>query len=143
MFPKINLQYLISYLGITPYVFIICNKFFLFQINETISQNFIINYSIIIIVFIGAINWNLEVKINNIKAIYGFIPSFFAIILISLNLYNYNFNNLVIFLVLFFITQLILDYFLIYSKNINKKPFYLLRLPLTFIITLSLIIIKY
>ena len=130
MFPKINLQYLISYLGITPYVFIICNKFFLFQINETISQNFIINYSIIIIVFIGAINWNLEVKINNIKAIYGFIPSFFAIILISLNLYNYNFNNLVIFLVLFFITQLILDYCLIYSKNINKKPFYLLRLSL-------------
>ena len=90
MFPKLNLQYLISYLGLAPFLFIILNKYYFFQINYEVSQSFTIYYCIIILVFIGAINWNLHEKINNSLVIYGFIPSCFATIIIFLNLYSYN-----------------------------------------------------
>ena len=138
---RLNIQYLLSYLGLIPFFFIILNKYFFFLINEDIFNHFIIYYTIIIIVFIGAINWNLEEKIKIYIAIYGFIPSLFSIIIILLNLYEFNFHVLVAILVLFLVKQLFFDYILVYSKKINKKAYYFLRFPLTIIIITSLLII--
>ena len=141
MLNRLNIQYFISYLGIVPFLFIIIDKFFLFQIDNNIYQDFIIYYSVVIIVFIGATNWNLQEKIDNIIVIYGFSPSLFSLVIIILNLYKFNFFVLFILLNLFFLYQLILDYFFIYSKRYEKKTFYFLRLPLTFKIIISLLII--
>ena len=143
MFPKLNLQYLISYLGLAPFIFIILNKYYFFKINYEVSQSFTIYYCIIILVFIGAINWNLHEKVNNFLVIYGFIPSFFSLFIIILNLYNFKFDILILTIVLFLYVQLICDYFFLYLKKKNKYPLIFLRLPLTIMITISLLIIKY
>ena len=142
MYFKLNLQYVISYLGLFPFIFILLNKYYFFLINEEISHNFIIYYCNIIIVFIGAINWNLDKKINNLKAIYGFIPSLFALIITILNLYNYNINNLIVTIMLFYFLQLFCDYFFLYKYKTNKSSFIYLRMPLTIFIIISIFLIK-
>ena len=140
MFTKLNLQFLLSYLGLIPFIFIIFNKYFLFLINEEILIKFIINYSVMILVFIGAINWNLE-KNDNIKTLYGFIPSVFGTIVIILSLINYNLYNIVLIIVFFLFLQLTLDFLILYKNNKNKKPFYFLSIPLTVAVSISLLII--
>ena len=141
MFKKFNIQYIFSYFGLIPYFFIIIDKYFLFQIKEEIFINFLIYYSLLIFVFIGAINWNLEEKLKNYIVFYGFLPSFFSVIIIVLNLNNLNFKLIIVSLILLLLFQLLLDYILIYYKKLNKNPFYFLRLPLTLMITMSLILI--
>ena len=101
MFSKLNLQHFLSYMGLIPFIIIIFNKYLPFQIDHNIISDFIIFYTLIIVVFIGSINWNLEKKIENIKIIYGFIPSFFSSILILLNLFDFNFYLLFSLLILF------------------------------------------
>ena len=141
MFTKINIQYLLSYLGLIPFFFVILNKYYLLKINEDKSLDFIMHYTLIIFVFIGALNWNLEKKVTNLKVFFGFSPSLIAVILIFLNLYNIEILSLILSLVIILFIQIIFEYFLIYSKIINKKPFYYLRIPLTISIIISLIII--
>ncbi len=138
---KINIQYLVSYLGLIPYFYILFDKIFLYQIKEEILINFAIYYSLIIIVFIGSINWNLELRIKNHIVFYGVVPSIFALNIIILNLYNFNQTKIIISIFSFIILQLFFDYILIYIKKIDKTPFYFLRAPLSLIITLILIII--
>ncbi len=141
MFKKFNIQYIFSYFGLIPYFFIIIDKYFLFQIKEEIFINFLIYYSLLIFVFIGAINWNLEEKLKNHIVFYGFLPSFFSIIIIILNLNNSDPKLVIVSLILLLLVQLLLDYILIYYKKLNKNPFYFLRFPLTLMITMSLIFI--
>ena len=140
-FYKINLQYLFSYLGLIPYFIILVDKYFFLQFVEEIILNFSIYYTLIILVFIGSINWDLEKKIQNHLIVYGFLPSIFSVIIIILNLYGYNTKVLIVILIIFLVSQLIFDYFLIFSNFINKNAFYFLRLPLTLLISLSLIIL--
>ena len=139
MFYKINLQYIISYLGLIPYSLIFLDKYF-FYIEEEIIFNFIVYYTLTIIVFIGSEKWNLQKKIPNHLIVYGFLPSLFAILIIILNLYSYDISKLFLYLAIFLMTQLIFDYFLIYAKSANKDAFYYVRLPLTLIITLFLLL---
>ena len=141
MLPKVNYQYFISYLGLVPFIFIIINKYFLFTINEDISRQFIFHYSIIILVFIGATNWNLSKKISSLITIYGFLPSLFAVVMIILNLFNFTFNYLILSITIFFCVQLLIDYLIIYRSTQEKKPFISLRFPLTLLITICLILI--
>ena len=141
MFKKFNIQYIFSYFGLIPYFFLIIDKYFLFQIKEEIFINFLIYYSLLIFVFIGAINWNLEEKLKNHIVFYGFLPSFFSVIIILLNLNNSDSKLIIVSLILLLLFQLLLDYILIYYKKLNKNPFYFLRLPLTLMMTMSLILI--
>ena len=141
MFYKLNLQYLLSYLGILPYFFLLLDKYLLIQIETEVRVNFIIYYSLIIIVFIGSINWNLEKKISNRLVVYGFLPSICATLIIILNLYSFDTLKLFLLLILILIGQLFCDYFIIFKNSINKKPFYFLRLPLTLLIILSLVLL--
>ena len=142
MLSKVNFQYLISYLGLFPFIIVLVNKYFFFSINVEVSQIFIIFYSNIIIVFIGALNWNIDKNINNLKAIYGFLPSLFSLIIIILYLNNHRYEVLIIFIMIFFIIQLFCDYLISYIKKINKSAFIYLRLPLTSLIILCLFLIK-
>ena len=110
------------------------------EINSELTTHFSIYYTIIIIVFIGSINWNLDKKLDKIIVIYGLLPSLYSIFIIILNLINYDFKIIIVLLVIFLILQLLFDYKFIYSKKQNKIAYYFLRLPLTFFISVFLLI---
>ena len=138
MLQKINFQYIFSYLGLIPFIIILINKYYFFIVDDEFSVNFTIYYTIVISVFIGSANWNLNENINTKIVTYGFIPSIFAVGIIILNLINFNSQYLIIFLILILFLQLIFDYYLIYSKLLVKTSFYYLRLPLTIFIEIIL-----
>ena len=138
MLQKINFQYFFSYLGLIPFIIILINKYYFSIVDDEFSVNFTIYYTIVISVFIGSANWNLNENINTKIVIYGFIPSIFAVGIIILNLINFNPQYLIIFLILILFLQLIFDYYLIYSKLLVKTSFYCLRLPLTIFIEIIL-----
>ena len=140
MYKKVDLQYIFSYSGLIPFFIFKIDKFFLLKIKEEISINFLIYYTVIILVFIGSVNWNFNIKVRNNIIIHGFFPSFVALIIIILNLYHFNASYLIISLAFFLLIQLIFDYYLIFSDT-NKSVFFFLRLPLTLIIIISLLII--
>ena len=138
MFKRINLQYLISYLGSCPFIIIIFDKFLLYQFEANLVQDFIIFYAMIIFVFIGSSNWNLKQNISNKLILYGFFPSLCSVFIILFHLCSYEVLNLLIF---FFLIQLFFDKF-IYKTNLERKIYFFVRLPLTLITVLSLIAIQ-
>ena len=137
------MQYIISYLGLIPYIYLLIDKYLSLKIEEEILYNFILYYTLIISVFIGSINWNLQSKVPNHLIIYGFIPTVYSLILIILNLYSYNIKILFLLSIILLISQLFFDFILIFANLKNKKVFYFLRLPLTILISLILIILVF
>ena len=139
MFKKINLQFLLSYLGLFPFLVILFDKFFFKLLDYNIVNDFSIFYSIIIFVFIGAINWNLKKNISILIVLVGFVPSLVSVLIILMFLYSYEVIN---YLIILFIIQLILDNFIYIEQN-SRYVFYQLRIPLTFIVILYLILIQF
>ena len=117
------MQYIISYLGLIPYIYLLIDKYIFLRIEEEILLNFILYYTLIISIFIGSINWNLQKKIPNHLIIYGFIPTVYSLILIILNLYSYNIKILFLLSVILLIAQLFFDFVLIFANVRNKKVF--------------------
>ena len=138
MLKKINFQFVLSYLGLFPFLVILLDYFFFKFIDSNIVKDFLIFYSIIIFVFIGAINWNLKKNISFIIVLIGFMPSFSSVLIIIMFLNSYEIIN---YLIVLLIIQLIGDGY-IYRKKNNKFVFYKLRIPLTLIIIFSLIFIQ-
>ena len=143
MFKRINMQFLISYFGLLPYVIVFLDQFYFLKIKEEILFSFITYYSLIIIVFIGSINWNLKNNPPIHIVVYGFLPSLFSVIIIILNLYNINIFIIFILIILLLLTQLFFDYIIIFSNELNKRAFYFLRLPLTILIAIFLLLILF
>ena len=141
MFKKINFQFLISYFGLIPYVLTFLDKYYYSLVKEEDLLNFITYYSLIIIVFIGSINWDLKNNPPTYIVIYGFLPSLFAVTIIILNLININILIIYILITLLLFTQLFFDYIILFANEINKKAFYFLRLPLTVLIIVFLFLI--
>ena len=127
MYKNINLQFLISYLGFLPYFIVIIDKFFFQQIDTKILESFSVYYSIIILVFIGSINWNLEEKVSKKRVLYGFLPSFVSVFIIIFYLYDFN---VFILLISYLLIQLFLDYFIIYKNGSNQTVYYFIKLKL-------------
>ena len=142
MSKKINFQFLISYLGLIPYVLTFLDKYYFLVVEEEDLLNFVTYYSLIIIVFIGSINWNLKNNPPTHIVIYGFLPSLFAVIIIILSLLNINILIVFILIILLLLTQLFFDYILLFANETNKQVFYYLRLPLTILIILFLFLIS-
>ena len=138
MFKKINFQFVLSYLGLFPFLFIFFDYFFFKILDSNIVKDFFILYSLIIFVFIGAVNWNLKKNISLIILFIGFMPSFASVLMIIMFLYSYEVIN---YLIILFIIQLILDNFIYKEKN-YRPIFYKLRLPLTITILVCLILIQ-
>ena len=138
MFKKINFQFVLSYLGLFPFFVILLDYFFFKILGSKIVKDFFILYSLIIFVFIGAVNWNLKKNIPPIIVLIGFMPSLFSVLIIVMFLYSYEVIN---YLLILFIIQLILDNFIYREKN-DRPIFYRLRTPLTFIVILCLILIQ-
>ena len=138
MFKKINFQFVLSYLGLFPFLFILFDYFFFKILDFNIVKDFFILYSLIIFVFIGAVNWNLKKNISLIIIFIGFMPSLASVLIILMFLYSYEVIN---YLIILFIIQLILDNFIYKEKN-YRSIFYKLRLPLTITIIICLILIQ-
>ena len=138
MFKKINFQFVLSYLGLFPFLFILFDYFFFKILDSNLVKDFFILFSLIIFVFIGAVNWNLKKNISLIVLFIGFMPSFVSVLMIIMFLYSYEVIN---YLIILFIIQLILDNFIYKEKN-YRSIFYKLRLPLTITILVCLILIQ-
>ena len=139
MLKKINFQFLLSYLGLLPFLVILFDKFFFKLLDYNIVNDFSIFYSIIIFVFIGAINWNLKKDISILIVLLGFIPSLVSVLIILMFLYSYEVIN---YLIILFIIQLIFDNFVYIEQN-SRIIFYQLRMPLTFVVILYLMLIQF
>ena len=139
MFKKINLHLVLSYLGLFPFLIILLDKFFFKFLDYNIVNDFSIFYSIIIFVFIGAINWNLKKNISILTVLTGFMPSLASVLIIIMFLYSYEVIN---YLIILFIIQLIFDNFIYIEQN-SRIIFYQLRIPLTFSVILYLILIQF
>ncbi len=138
----LNFKYILSYLGVVPLLIIIIDNLFINNISKIIELDFIIFYLLIIFVFIGASNWDLNKSVSNHLVIYGFLPSLFASFVIIFNLYLFNKLYIIILVLLLIWFQLISDYFIIY-RNLNYQTFIKLRLSLTLILTILTIIILF
>ena len=138
----LNFKYILSYLGVVPLLIIIIDNLFINNITKIIELDFIIFYLLIIFVFIGASNWDLNKSVSNHLVIYGFLPSLFASFVIIFNLYLFNKLYIIILILLLIWLQLISDYFIIY-RNLNYQNFIKLRLSLTLILTILTIIILF
>ena len=108
MFKKINFQFVISYLGLSPFIIILFDKFVSFQLDPNIMKEFSVFYSLIIFVFIGALNWNLKKNISHYLILLGVFPSFISVFIIIIFLYSYEVFS---YLIILFILQLTLDNF--------------------------------
>lgn len=135
---RLNFQLLLSYLGLLPFLFILLDKFFFNLFNPYLLEDFSILYSIIIFVFIGALNWNLAENISLKKIIIGFYPSLLSVFIIIFYLLSYD---MLLFITILFFCQLVLDK-LLYKKKVEKKIYIMLRAPLTLLIIISLILIQ-
>lgn len=128
------MQFIFSYLGMLPYIFIIIDINFNHIISVNILKEFLIFYTLLIITFVGAMRWSFSLSKPISYIVYGFIPSLISFILIIVNLLFDNQN--LIFLLIFFtlMGQLIGDF--IFSKiNTEENFFYkTTRLPITFVI---------
>ena len=142
MYKKINFQFLISYFGLIPYVLTFLDKYYFLIVEQEYLLSFITYYSLIIIVFIGSINWNLKNNPPTHIVIYGFLPSLFAVMIIILSLLNIKILIIYILIILLLLTQLFFDYIILFAYEINKKAFYFLRLPLTVLIIIFLLLIS-
>ena len=142
MYKKINFQFLLSYFGLIPYVLTFLDKYYFLILKEELLLNFITYYSLIIIVFVGSINWNLKNNPPTYIIIYGFLPSLFAVIIIILSLLNIKIFIIFILIILLLLTQLFFDYIILFANETNKQAFYFLRLPLTLLITIFLFLIS-
>ena len=138
MFKKINFQFVLSYLGLFPFLVILLDYFFFKILESNIVKDFFIFYSLIIFVFIGAVNWNLKENISLLIIFIGFMPSLASVLIIVMFLYSFEVIN---YLIILFIVQLILDNFIYREKN-DRLIFYKLRTPLTFIVIICLILIQ-
>ena len=137
MIKNINLQFLISYLGLVPFLIGIADKFFFHYLNTSIVDDFIIIYSLIIFVFIGAISWDLKKRIPVKLVIIGFLPSLIAVILLFMHLMLYEISLIVIICI---ILQFLIDNYF-YKEKSERGVYFKVRLPLTILIVLSLVII--
>ena len=138
MLKKINFQFVLSYLGLFPFFLILFDYFFFKILDSNIVKDFFIFYSLIIFVFIGAVNWNLKKNISLLIVLIGFMPSFSSVLFIIMFLNSYEIIN---YLIVLFIIQLISDGYIYREKN-NRFVFYKIRIPLTLIIIFSLIFIQ-
>ena len=138
MFKKINFQFVLSYLGLFPFFVILLDYFFFKILESNIVKDFFIFYSLIIFVFIGAVNWNLKEDISLLIVFIGFMPSLASVLIIVMFLFSFEVIN---YLIILFIVQLILDNFIYREKN-DRPIFYKLRTPLTFIVIVCLILIQ-
>ena len=135
---KLDLQVIISYLGLFP-IFLISLDLFQFNIfDEFFLKKFSILYFLVIFSFIGAMRWSFDGKIYTLQIIYGFFPSLLSTAIIFLILSDFNHNYLLVIICFFFNAQLIGDYIFCSLRTYEYNFLIKVRLPITMLINLNI-----
>ena len=135
------LQFTISYLGLLPYIYFLSDLYIFKLIDSKIIINLIIFNTIIIYTFIGAIHWQwLQKDGSTIYTIHGFIPSLVSFFITIMTLLEFDKGNLLVFLIIFLLIQLMLDFLCYLNNKLDYKVMYFLRIPITTSLCVILII---
>ena len=133
-----NVKYIVSYLGLVPFFFLIIDGYFLGMLDKNFITTISITMACIIFTFIGAYNWDFK-KDDMLLEIYGFIPSLLSMIILILNIFKFNPNNLILFLIVFLLMQLLIDFYRTLKLSFPMRYFLKLRLPVTGMLCVSLL----
>lgn len=134
-------QFTISYLGLLPYIYFLSDLYIFKLIDSKIIINLIIFNTIIIYTFIGAIHWQwLQKDGSTIYTIHGFIPSLVSFFITIMTLLEFDKGNLLVFLIIFLLIQLMLDFLCYLNNKLDYKVMYFLRIPITTSLCIILII---
>ena len=136
-----NVKYLVSYLGLLPFVCLIIDGYYL----EILDVNFIWDLSLlmscIIFTFIGAYNWNFVIDRPWLE-FYGFMPSLISMVILTLSLLGISKIVLLMVVIVFLVTQLFFDLILSLKDIFPMRYFMTLRIPVTSGLTISLFLIS-
>ena len=136
-----NVKYLVSYLGLLPFVCLIIDGYYL----EILDVNFIWDLSLlmscIIFTFIGAYNWNFVIDRPWLE-FYGFMPSLISMVILTLSLLGISKIILLMVVIVFLVTQLFFDLILSLKDIFPMRYFMTLRIPVTSGLTISLFLIS-
>ena len=136
-----NVKYLVSYLGLLPFLCLIIDGYYL----EILDVNFIWDLSLlmscIIFTFIGAYNWNFVIDRPWLE-FYGFLPSLISMIILTLSLLGISKIILLMVVIVFLVTQLIFDLILSLNNIFPIRYFVTLRISVTSGLTISLFLIS-
>ena len=136
-----NIKFVISYLGLVPFLYLILDGYFFGYLDIIFIINISIYMACIIFTFIGAYNWDFK-KDNFILELYGFLPSLFSMIILILNLVGFDKIILLDCLVLAFLTQLIIDLYITVKEVFPMRYYIRLRIPITTSLCLSLVMLS-
>ena len=133
-----NFQFAISYLGVFPFIFVLCDIIIFNIYNLNLLKDFIFFYILIIFTFIGASRWSFVNKSNNFEVLAGFLPSLISTILIIFYLLGHPIKYMLLITIILLTIQLIVDY--IFSKfNLSENFFFInIRFPITLIIIFNI-----
>jgi|TARA_B100001564_G_scaffold199151_1_gene167372 hypothetical protein len=136
-----NVKYLVSYLGLLPFLCLIIDGYYL----EILDVNFIWDLSLlmscIIFTFIGAYNWNFVIDRPWLE-FYGFMPSLISMVILTLSLLGISKIILLMVVIVFLVTQLFFDLILSLKDIFPMRYFMTLRIPVTSGLTISLFLIS-
>ena len=136
-----NVKYLVSYLGLLPFLCLIIDGYYL----EILEVNFIWDLSLlmscIIFTFIGAYNWNFVIDRPWLE-FYGFMPSLISMVILTLSLLGISKIILLMVVIVFLVTQLFFDLILSLKDIFPMRYFMTLRIPVTSGLIISLFLIS-
>ena len=132
-----NVKYIISYVGLVPFIYLILDGYFFGYLDIIFIINVTIYMACIIFTFIGAYNWDFK-RDNLALELYGFLPSLFSMILLVLNLVGFDKMLLINYLILAFLTQLIVDLYISIREIFPMRYYIRLRIPITASLCISL-----
>ena len=136
-----NIKYLVSYLGLLPFIYLNIDAYYLDLLDINFIQNLAILMSCIIFTFIGAYNWDFRVEFNLLE-FYGFMPSLLSMIILTMNILDVSKYYLISAMILFLLTQLLIDIFLSLRDIFPPKHIITLRVPITLILSTNLFLIS-
>ena len=136
-----NIKYLVSYLGLLPFIYLNIDAYYIDLLDINFIQNLAILMSCIIFTFIGAYNWDFRVEFNLLE-FYGFVPSLLSMIILTMNILDVSKYYLISAMILFLLTQLLIDIFLSLRDIFPLKYLITLRVPITFILSTNLFLIS-
>ncbi len=97
--------------------------------------------SCIIYTFIGAYNWDFN-KNNIFLELHGFLPSLLSMIILLLNLFEFNQVSILSAIILLLLIQLIIDLYVTLKGYFPMEYYIKLRIPVTGILCISLYLIS-
>lgn len=136
-----NVKYLVSYLGLLPFLCLIIDGYYLELLDVDFIWDLSLLMSCIIFTFIGAYNWNFVIDRPWLE-FYGFMPSLISMVILTLSLLGISKIILLMVVIVFLVTQLFFDLILSLKDIFPMRYFMTLRIPVTSGLTISLFLIS-